>query len=251
MIDIVCFRKLGHNEQDTPALTQPLMYKKIGQHPGTRKLYADRLVAQGVITAPKATSTSPTSAPRWTRAGTRSTRCCRLQEQVRRRLAAVPGPQVARQRRHGGADGRAEAHRPAHHDDAGRFQAASARREGIADRAARWARASSRSTGAWPSISRLRRWSRGLRRAHHGPGLGRGTFTHRHAVLHDQNRERGTRAVTSRCRTLGRAGAVLVIDRCCPRRRCSASSMAIRPPSRTSWSCGRRSSATSSTARRS
>ena len=49
VVDIVCFRKLGHNEQDTPALTQPLMYKKIGQHPGTRKLYADRLEAQGVL----------------------------------------------------------------------------------------------------------------------------------------------------------------------------------------------------------
>lgn len=49
VVDIVCFRKLGHNEQDTPALTQPLMYKKIGQHPGTRKLYADRLEAAGVI----------------------------------------------------------------------------------------------------------------------------------------------------------------------------------------------------------
>lgn len=51
VVDIVCFRKLGHNEQDTPALTQPLMYKKIGQHPGTRKLYADKLVAQGAISA--------------------------------------------------------------------------------------------------------------------------------------------------------------------------------------------------------
>src|SRR5690606_688425 len=46
--DIICFRKLGHNEQDTPSLTQPLMYKKIGQHPGTRKLYADRLASQGL-----------------------------------------------------------------------------------------------------------------------------------------------------------------------------------------------------------
>lgn len=51
VLDIVCFRKLGHNEQDTPALTQPLMYKKIAAHPGTRKLYADKLVAQGVIPA--------------------------------------------------------------------------------------------------------------------------------------------------------------------------------------------------------
>ena len=47
VVDIICFRKLGHNEQDTPALTQPLMYKKIAAHPGTRKLYADKLTAQG------------------------------------------------------------------------------------------------------------------------------------------------------------------------------------------------------------
>jgi 2-oxoglutarate dehydrogenase E1 component len=49
VVDIVCFRRLGHNEQDTPAMTQPMMYKKIAAHPGTRKLYADRLVAQEVI----------------------------------------------------------------------------------------------------------------------------------------------------------------------------------------------------------
>ncbi len=48
VIDITCFRKLGHNEQDTPSLTQPLMYKKIAAHPGTRKLYADKLAAQGL-----------------------------------------------------------------------------------------------------------------------------------------------------------------------------------------------------------
>jgi len=48
VVDITCFRKLGHNEQDTPSLTQPLMYKKISTHPGTRKLYADKLAAQGL-----------------------------------------------------------------------------------------------------------------------------------------------------------------------------------------------------------
>ncbi|RQO63178.1 2-oxoglutarate dehydrogenase E1 component [Paucibacter sp. KBW04] len=51
VLDIVCFRKLGHNEQDTPSLTQPLMYKKIAQHPGTRKVYADKLAAQKVVDA--------------------------------------------------------------------------------------------------------------------------------------------------------------------------------------------------------
>jgi 2-oxoglutarate dehydrogenase E1 component len=48
-IDLVCFRRLGHNEADEPMVTQPLMYKKIAQHPGTRKLYADKLVAEGVV----------------------------------------------------------------------------------------------------------------------------------------------------------------------------------------------------------
>jgi 2-oxoglutarate dehydrogenase E1 component len=48
VVDVICFRKLGHNEQDTPSLTQPLMYKKISAHPGTRRLYADKLATQGL-----------------------------------------------------------------------------------------------------------------------------------------------------------------------------------------------------------
>jgi 2-oxoglutarate dehydrogenase E1 component len=49
VIDLVCFRRHGHNEQDEPMVTQPLMYKIISRHPGTRKLYADELAEQGVI----------------------------------------------------------------------------------------------------------------------------------------------------------------------------------------------------------
>ncbi len=49
VVDIVCFRKLGHNEQDEPMVTQPLMYKRVAKHQGTRKLYADKLVAEGVL----------------------------------------------------------------------------------------------------------------------------------------------------------------------------------------------------------
>ncbi len=49
VIDMVCFRKLGHNEQDEPLVTQPFMYRYIRKHPGTRAVYARRLVADGVI----------------------------------------------------------------------------------------------------------------------------------------------------------------------------------------------------------
>lgn len=50
VVDLVCYRKLGHNEGDDPFLTQPMMYKKISQHPGVRALYAQRLEKEGVIT---------------------------------------------------------------------------------------------------------------------------------------------------------------------------------------------------------
>src|SRR5690606_19867015 len=49
VIDLVCYRRHGHNEADEPAATQPLMYKTIRAHKTTRELYGDRLVAEGVL----------------------------------------------------------------------------------------------------------------------------------------------------------------------------------------------------------
>ncbi|ASG21262.1 2-oxoglutarate dehydrogenase E1 component [Nitrospirillum viridazoti] len=54
VLDIVCYRRQGHNEGDEPAFTQPLMYKAIRNHPTTRELYAKQLIAEGVITAEEA-----------------------------------------------------------------------------------------------------------------------------------------------------------------------------------------------------
>jgi 2-oxoglutarate dehydrogenase E1 component len=50
VIDMICYRRYGHNEGDEPAFTQPLMYKKIRSHPTTLTLYAEKLVKEGVVT---------------------------------------------------------------------------------------------------------------------------------------------------------------------------------------------------------
>ncbi|HZV84510.1 MAG TPA: 2-oxoglutarate dehydrogenase E1 component, partial [Brevundimonas sp.] len=49
VVDMFCYRRFGHNEGDDPTFTQPLMYSKIRALPSTREIYAERLIAEGVI----------------------------------------------------------------------------------------------------------------------------------------------------------------------------------------------------------
>ncbi|MDE3208036.1 MAG: 2-oxoglutarate dehydrogenase E1 component [Pseudomonadota bacterium] len=51
VLDLVCYRKLGHNEADDPSVTQPMMYRAIAENPGVRTLYARKLEQEGILSA--------------------------------------------------------------------------------------------------------------------------------------------------------------------------------------------------------
>lgn len=51
VIDLICYRRHGHNEADSPEVTQPVMYRRIGEHPTVEQLYRDRLISDHVLSA--------------------------------------------------------------------------------------------------------------------------------------------------------------------------------------------------------
>jgi 2-oxoglutarate dehydrogenase E1 component len=191
VIDLVCFRRLGHNEQDEPFVTQPLMYKKITQHAGTRKLYADKLATQGTIRADEpdqlvkdyrqaldegrhtsspvlsafqrkyAVDWTPFTNAKWTDQADTSVPLADL-ERLGQRLTTVPeGFKL--------------------HPAVERVMAA--RRDMVAGKKMLdWGMAETM------SYATLLVNGYGVRLS--GQDSGRGTFAHRHAVLHDQNREK-------------------------------------------------------------
>ena len=214
VIDIVCFRKLGHNEQDEPFITQPLMYKKIAQHPGTRKLYADKLVTQGVLAADEpeamikayraaldagqhtanpvisnfkskfAVDWAPFLNTKWTDAADTQVPVAELQR-LAERVTSVPDgfkvhPTVARviENRRQMAEGKVPVD---------------------------WGMAE---TLAYASLL-----SNGYDVRLSGQDCGRGTFAHRHAVLHDQDRERWDQGSYAPLQNISKdAGSFVVID---------------------------------------
>ncbi|MBI1395927.1 MAG: 2-oxoglutarate dehydrogenase E1 component [Betaproteobacteria bacterium] len=191
VVDLVCFRRLGHNEQDEPMVTQPLMYKIITEHPGTRRLYAEKLLAEGTLKEgdaerfvseyrsaldaghntnksiiynyrpPFAVDWSPYTGAKWTdpvQTGLPLEELGALAE----RLTTVPPhfklhPRVEK-------------------------VIADRRQMGLGKLPLDWGMAENLAYAA------LLKQGHGVRIS--GQDSGRGTFFHRHAVLHDQNRER-------------------------------------------------------------
>ncbi|MBY0469105.1 MAG: 2-oxoglutarate dehydrogenase E1 component, partial [Burkholderiaceae bacterium] len=191
VVDIVCYRKLGHNEQDTPALTQPLMYKKIAQHPGTRKMYADKLVAQGVLPSDGpdalvkafraamdegknayspvltnykskfAVDWAPFLGKKWTDAADTALPLAEI-KRLAERITALPK----------------------------NFKAHPLVEKVLADRAAMGRGEMNVDWGMGEHLAFASLVASGYAVRLSGEDCGRGTFTHRHSVLHDQNREK-------------------------------------------------------------
>jgi 2-oxoglutarate dehydrogenase E1 component len=191
VVDIVCFRKLGHNEQDTPSLTQPLMYKKIGQHAGARKLYGDKLVAQGVLAeagpdemvkefraamdagrltrdpvltnfkGKYAVDWSPFLGKKWTDAADTAIPIAEFRR-LAERITTIPST----------------------------FKLHPLVEKVVADRAAMGRGEVNVDWGMGEHMAFASLVASGYPIRLSGEDSGRGTFTHRHSVLHDQNREK-------------------------------------------------------------
>ena len=187
VIDMVCFRKLGHNEQDEPLVTQPFMYRHINKHPGTRALYAKKLVEQGAVApdepeamiaayrrmmdegiSPVQTDSKKTRAARWEKfsadvawdapVNTAAPRA-RLQF-LAERLTDVPE----------------------------NFKLHSRVEKIIADRRAMGRGELALDWGMAENLAYATLLTEGYPVRLSGQDCGRGTFFHRHAELHDQNR---------------------------------------------------------------
>jgi 2-oxoglutarate dehydrogenase E1 component len=191
VVDIVCYRKLGHNEQDTPALTQPLMYKKIAKHPGTRKLYAEKLSTQGTIPAEfadqmvagfrdamdagkhtndpvltdfknkYAVDWAPFLGKKWTDAADTAVPMTEL-KRLAQKITTVPE----------------------------NFKLHSLVEKVLADRATMGRGEQNLDWGMGEHLAYASLVASGYAIRLSGQDAGRGTFVHRHAVLHDQNREK-------------------------------------------------------------
>jgi 2-oxoglutarate dehydrogenase E1 component len=214
VVDLVCYRRLGHNEQDEPFITQPLMYKKISQHPSTRKLYAEKLVTQGVLKEGEpdelikqfradldagkhssnpvlsnfkskfAVDWAPFLGAKWTDSADTHVPMAELQR-LAARLTAVPG-----------------GFKP--HPTVERLLAARTQM-GEGKLAVDW--------GMAETLSYASLLVNGYNVRLSGQDSGRGTFAHRHAVLHDQDRERWDAGSYVPLNNIARdQGAFVVID---------------------------------------
>ena len=250
VIDLICYRRRGHNEADNPSFTQPLMYDLIDAKRSTRKLYTEALIGRGDITMEEAEGALRHYQEQLERAFTETREATRQ--------PTAPGAVVRQEPAalapidHGATPTAiteaavkqiidSQLNLPEGFTVHPRLRPVLQRRATmVAEDAIDWA------TGELLAFGSVLMDHHTVRLV--GQDTRRGTFGQRHAVLVD--RHTGAEYTPLRqFNSAGRQGSTPT-TRCCRSSPRSASSTATRSPARTPWSAGRPSSATSSTARR-
>ena len=233
LIDLIGYRRYGHNEGDEPAFTQPLMYKEVAAHPTVREMFAEALVAQGAIPQRIGRGAGEEALHR-AREGVRSRSSPKRTSWRRSRSRRPPG--IA------GQDRNRRAARTAAGDQRRRC-----RRTRTASRSPRSSNAGASGearllanpterTVDWAAAEELALatiLADGIPIRLTGEDVERGTFSHRHAVFHDAETGKPVRAAAG-----VRAGAGVVRDSQQPahaRTAPSASSSATTSRSRRGW----------------
>jgi 2-oxoglutarate dehydrogenase E1 component len=183
LIDLIGYRRHGHNEGDEPSFTQPLLYEKVARHPTVRKIWADRLTARSVVAAeaPDALSKKHFTALEDSLASLKP------ETDLVEPIPEPPPPGAARQMRTAVAADRLRAlndellTRPEGFTQHRKLDRARERRQHMLDaldeRTVDWATAEEL---AFASIL-----ADGIAIRLTGEDVERGTFSHRHAVFHD------------------------------------------------------------------
>ena len=205
VIDLVCYRKHGHNEGDDPSYTQPLMYQRIEAKRSVRKLYTETLVRRGDITLEEAESALDDFNARLQSS---STRCATSRSLAPDRASRHPSPGpgrarpaetgVARRRARRARLGRAHRARRVHGPPQARAPVRPARRAGRRRDEVDWALG----RGARPRVAAVRRRRRPPDRAGHPAGHVQ-PAPRRSRRLHQRGGVRPPGRISMRCRRIG------------------------------------------------
>ena len=246
IIDLIGYRRYGHNEGDEPSFTQPLLYAKVAAHPTVRRLWADQLIARGKVTADAA----EVMFRRHFTVLEEALASLKPERDFVEPIPEPPPPGAARHVKTAVPLAQLEAlnasllSRPAGFQQHRKLDRARERRQLMLanpdERTIDWAAAEEL---AFASIL-----ADGIPIRLTGEDVERGTFSHRHAVFHDA--VTGKRHIPLQALDAGQGGLRGPQQPAHARPPRSASSSATTSRSRAGWSCGRRSTATSSTARR-
>ena len=191
VIDVVCFRKLGHNEGDDPTLTQPMMYKAVSKHPGTRALYADKLVKEGVITAEEAEGYIQDYRAALDRGEhVEQTRLTDYESKHRVDWSKYQGQDWREQVESGLSAGDIKRLADKFTETPDNFALHNTAKRVLEARKAMAVGEQDVDWGMAETLAYASLVTNGTAVRISGEDSGRGTFSHRHAVLHDQNREK-------------------------------------------------------------